>query len=229
MNQLKIEQLQTAYTKIFDNARELINESTLLFENGSKTRAFTLAHLACEELAKLPIVYYTATKVYFKKPVDWKKFKNRFQDHKEKIRMLISLILIINEQTINDEKVELIEEFVKVANDLKNQSLYTGFYDNKFQQPCECVSDESVDFSRELATTALNFFTAKEYYKPNGILNSLKATSVERFEQLKDVANHNSYYTKDGEILRYYAKKQRNELKLKQKQRNQKLRKKKKK
>ncbi|MGX5569521.1 AbiV family abortive infection protein [Bacillus toyonensis] len=229
MNQLTVEQLQTAYTKIFTNADELIKESKILFDSGAKTRAFTLAHLACEELAKLPLVYHTATKVYFKQKVNWKDFRRKFQDHKEKLKSVILVANMIVGNQIDGDKFEEMETFVTAANELKNQSLYTGFYDNEFQKPSECVSENSIVGSYKLANMLLDFFVDKNLHLPGGILNSLKDVTEFDFKRSNEVSTHNVLYTPDGKIYPYYAKKHRNTLKQKQKKRNQNLRKKKKK
>ncbi|MCB4848588.1 AbiV family abortive infection protein [Bacillus tropicus] len=229
MNQLTVEQLQTAYSKIFYNAEELIKESKVLFDSGAKTRAFTLSHLACEELAKLPLVYHTATKVLFKQKVDWKDFRRRFQDHKEKLKNVILVANMIVGNKIDGEKFEEMKAFVTAANELKNQSLYTGFYDNEFQKPSECVSEGSIVGSYKLANMLLDFFADKNLHLSGGILNSLKDVTEVEFDRSNELSTHNAVYTPDGKIYPYYVKKHRNELKQKQKKRNQKLRKKKKK
>ncbi|WHX62768.1 AbiV family abortive infection protein [Peribacillus frigoritolerans] len=226
MNNLSVAQLQEAYTKIFKNAEELLEEAKILFDNGKLTRSFTLSHLAYEELAKLPMVYHTATNVYFKKQVNWKTFRRRFQDHKEKIRSMILLLSMIVGTKIGKEEYENMNQFVEAANELKNQSLYTGFYDNMFQQPSECVSKESVELSYQSATKIFNFFSQKQYHKPEGIVKSLENVSKKTFERSNDLSNKNVIYTRDGRVFEFYPYKVK-QLKLASKKRSKKQRKKK--
>lgn len=80
-----IEQLHQLRLRIFDNAEALHKEATLLFEHGHYARAYLLAHFACEELGKIPIVVGVIGRLIRGETVDWKKTMRRFRDHKAKI------------------------------------------------------------------------------------------------------------------------------------------------
>jgi AbiV family abortive infection protein len=226
MNNLSIEQLQEAYDKIYNNAQELLKEAKLLFDNNMIARSFTLSHLAYEELAKLPMVYYAASSVYFGKPVDWKSFRKRFQNHEEKLRNAIYLLHMVTGHDIDKNKYEEMEKLIKVANDLKNQSLYTGYYDNKFQQPSECVSRESAEISYEMATRLLKFFSEKQLHGTNNIVLALKNYTEKDFEVSNQLSERDVAYTKDGRIFPYYSKRV-NQMRMRRKKRSRKRRKKK--
>ncbi|WP_373951420.1 AbiV family abortive infection protein [Vibrio pomeroyi] len=43
--------------KAYDNACELVEDAKILLSNSRYPRAYVLAHLATEEIAKLPIIF----------------------------------------------------------------------------------------------------------------------------------------------------------------------------
>lgn len=204
MNNLKIEQLQEAYDKIYYNAQELIKDSKLLFDNNRIPRAFTLSHLAIEELAKLPMVYHTATCVFYKQPVDWKTFRKRFQSHEEKLKSATLLINMVMQRDIDKKVLDELLQFVKVANDLKNHSLYTSFVENKFLQPSESVSKQSAEASYQLANKLLDFFSLKGFHGKNGIQTVLKNTTLKEFQKTQILSDKNVLYSPDGKVQEYY-------------------------
>jgi AbiV family abortive infection protein len=55
MNPLTITQLHAIQDAVVENAEELIADAELLQQHGRFARAFSLAVLACEELAKSPM------------------------------------------------------------------------------------------------------------------------------------------------------------------------------
>ena len=71
MTALSFGKLEEAYIMIYENAKEILEESSLLIENKHYARAYALAQIAHEELAKLPIIYQEATRSYFKEGHDW--------------------------------------------------------------------------------------------------------------------------------------------------------------
>jgi len=69
---------------IHENARVLVDDARLLLEADRIPRAYALAELAAEELGKLIMVSRTAIDVALGHPVDWARFRKRFQDHNPK-------------------------------------------------------------------------------------------------------------------------------------------------
>lgn len=65
MTALSFGKLEEAYIFVYENAKELLEESKLLFDNKRYARSYALAQIAHEELAKLPIIYQEATRSFF--------------------------------------------------------------------------------------------------------------------------------------------------------------------
>ncbi|AIW84337.1 hypothetical protein bwei_1690 [Bacillus mycoides] len=71
MTLLLFGKLEEAYIFVFENAKELLEESRLLFDNKRYARCYVLAQFAHEELAKLPIIYQETTRFFKKVGHDW--------------------------------------------------------------------------------------------------------------------------------------------------------------
>jgi len=56
MKPLSSDQVEIARVQILENATSLLQESNLLFENGLFARSYTLAHLASEDMVKIPML-----------------------------------------------------------------------------------------------------------------------------------------------------------------------------
>jgi AbiV family abortive infection protein len=60
VRELSVEELLDGYREALANAGELLDEAELLLENEHYARAYFLAHIACEEMAKSPMFYRVA-------------------------------------------------------------------------------------------------------------------------------------------------------------------------
>ncbi|WP_045515791.1 AbiV family abortive infection protein [Neobacillus niacini] len=69
-NQLKVEDIEKIFSKIYENACELLEESEILYNNGKHARAYLCAHIAFEEFGKLPMLNSVAIDVFFGKNID---------------------------------------------------------------------------------------------------------------------------------------------------------------
>ena len=74
MNPISINEIEDVRVKILDNARELLEDAELLLSHERFTRAYSLAHLASEEMTKLPMVCGVAISILRGEEVDWSKF-----------------------------------------------------------------------------------------------------------------------------------------------------------
>lgn len=77
MSKLTLKQLDTGIAAAFSNAESLIEEAMVLLQSGFHARAYTLSHIAREELAKITMFYTTGLRILAGKPVDWKKLYRR--------------------------------------------------------------------------------------------------------------------------------------------------------
>lgn len=135
-NELKILSI-----KAYENACELLEEAQILFAAKKFPRAYVLAHLATEELAKLPIIYGTRVRLYEKEHIDWKKFKFRLSNHQAKLRS-IALFDYMNDDVdlVMSQDVERYNrqlEFVRNFDLIKNLGLYSGYHENSPYKPSE--------------------------------------------------------------------------------------------
>ncbi|MFJ7510034.1 AbiV family abortive infection protein [Peribacillus simplex] len=83
-NQLKVKDVELIYNKIFENACELIDDASLLFDNQKYARAFMCAQISVEEFGKLPTLITVALDIHNGVKVDWKKLNKKLRDHKQK-------------------------------------------------------------------------------------------------------------------------------------------------
>jgi len=85
MSKLTLQQLDTGIEAAVANAASLIEEAELLFRSNFHARAYTLAHIAREELAKVTMFYAAGLRMLAGKAVDWKKLHKRLRDHNSKL------------------------------------------------------------------------------------------------------------------------------------------------
>ena len=165
MTSLSFEKLEEAYIMNYENAKELLEESRLLFENNRYARAYALAQIAHEELAKLPIIYHEATRSYFKEPHDWKKFHKRLRNHESKNKqnyVFYQTMLNIKGNKSLKLEYEEINNNISFINHLKNISLYSDIKNNKFTKP-------SIEIKKNLAKAHLEL--VEEMFKTYSLTN----------------------------------------------------------
>jgi AbiV family abortive infection protein len=81
-------------TAVLSNSRELQREAVLLREAGHVPRAYALAHLALEELAKAQLLCSQAISVILGRSIDWKAFWGRWRNHTAKMQTAVVLDLL---------------------------------------------------------------------------------------------------------------------------------------
>ncbi|GIN91105.1 hypothetical protein J22TS1_21560 [Siminovitchia terrae] len=137
MSVLSFEKLEEAYIKSYENATELVEEAKLLFDNNKYARAYFLAQIAYEELAKLPIILHEAIRSHLKEKQDWKKFYKRLNSHSAKN----TLNVVFSQFPYLD--IEEVEKNAENLNTLKNASLYSDLNETNYVKPSELVTKES--------------------------------------------------------------------------------------
>lgn len=186
MSKFSIKEIEKIRIKFLDNARELLEEVDLLFENKKFARAYSLAHLACEELAKIIMISRVAYEVMRDKNIDWKRVNRRLRNHKEKIKDILALDFLYSSKTKNDEDVKNFYKDIKMTkyyNDFKNYSLYTSLIGDKFYKPSELFHHEFVKEYIKLAHNRFNVieeFTLLSQDKLSEIFNSQKFKQLEK-------------------------------------------------
>jgi AbiV family abortive infection protein len=161
MEKLNIEQLHQLRLSIFDNAESLHKEAKLLYENEMFARAYLLAHFACEELGKIPIIVGAIGQLIQGEDVDWKKVGRRFRNHKEKVisenhhHYVFGIeIDLINDSDLNWLNEQNKKSHIKVEN--KNRSTYVDVLNGKTLLPHEQVTQEDAKEMIEITFKCLS-------------------------------------------------------------------------
>ena len=94
MKPMTILQLQALQDAVLENAKALIADAEFLAENIRHERAFSLAVLACEELAKSPILSQACIELVIGEPVDWNAIGRFMRTHDQKLTLMASLDFI---------------------------------------------------------------------------------------------------------------------------------------
>ncbi|WP_066314555.1 AbiV family abortive infection protein [Bacillus sp. FJAT-29814] len=176
MTALSFGKLEEAYIFVYENAKELLDESRLLFEHKNYARCYTLAQIAIEELAKLPIIYQEATRSFFKEPHDWKHFYKRLRSHEAKNRqnfVYFRTILDVTEGEHPDFEFNKLEQTLKYFNDMKNMSLYADVKNNKFTKPSMEIKQHTAKELLQLVEGMFEIFSLTGFQNKGGIKKSL--------------------------------------------------------
>jgi len=155
---LTVEQIEFGRVEILNNARALVEEAEILLGHEHYARAYSLSHLASEELAKLPMLVRAAVEVACGVSVDWKRLDNRLRDHIEKADMAMDMDFLSGhmppEEYLNTKAAHL--------NRLKNDSLYVGISRGAFVAPTRAISKEAASAMFEASRRRLRFFDVAE-------------------------------------------------------------------
>ncbi len=160
MDKLSIKELNTLRLAIFLNAESLHKEAKLLYENGHYARSFLLAHFACEELGKLPIIVGALGQLAKNEKVDWKKVMRRFRDHKTKVDSddFHHYVFGIDLDLVNDADLKWLEAANAVSAERvqhKNHSTYVDIRESKIIAPLDAVSQKDANATIERAFNSL--------------------------------------------------------------------------
>ena len=125
-------------------------------------RAYYLAHIACEELGKLPILTALAVSVWTGAEINWKKIDRAMRSHEAKIKQVLFMDSLQGNSSLR-EGTEAYEQDVRrlrTYTDLKNASLYSFYVSGRFGQPNDQIPCEIFDSLRCLAQGRLRAFEA---------------------------------------------------------------------
>ena len=171
MQHITVDDIIDGMVKITLNAQSLADEAELLLNNKYFARAYTLSHIAREEISKLYILFRIGIEVIAGKEYDNKKLQKRLNSHKSKIEFF-SFPIALHRQK---------DKFVETINERKNNSLYVGWKDSKFQSPSEAISEH---ISKR--TVDLSIYTILKITNVIQIIDSLiywKEAPKEKFDK----------------------------------------------
>ena len=163
MNVLSLDEIDKARLKVVENARELVQDAEILLSKRRFPRAYSLAHLAIEEMAKIPMLFRAGTEIMVGIEVDWKTLNRRLHSHEDKIKNISIFGLFIEE--ISDEfgleidnPIKYMEDDLRDLNRQKNFGLYTSLVNEGFRKPSEIITAEMASTHLDLANQYLGFF-----------------------------------------------------------------------
>jgi len=152
-----IKEIEQGRQKILENGLELIQDAELLFNNQRYARAYSLSHLATEELMKIPMLNTIEYKLILGIEINWNDIKKKLRDHKSKILGYIVYSYIIDADIENDADVKRHEKElskINLYNKLKNDGFYVGLLEDTFCKPSETIdlklAKESLEKSQKL-------------------------------------------------------------------------------
>lgn len=158
MDPISVGETLSACEAVLGNAAELVEEAELLLAHHHFARALTLAHLASEELSKLPILYTVAIQEVRGQAIDWRQVSRVMNSHPAKIReaQLMDYLRTPHSE-VNEALRELLDALRQsgMTNDLKNRSLYTSQSQGQFQRPSEVISQNAAKAFVQLARERL--------------------------------------------------------------------------
>jgi AbiV family abortive infection protein len=206
---LTTDQIEQACKAAFGNATELLEEAALLRDAGRCARAFFLAHIACEELGKLPILAAAALGGQFG-GVDWPRIDRALRSHRSKIAQALFMDSIVGNQTLAQGKADYEADLgrMRTYTDLKNAALYSSLIEGRFATPAEAVPCDFVDTFLTLARGRLGAFDAmymKPMREPGSLARMVRRTESSEFrtamEVLVGAKGHEAYeaYRRTGD------------------------------
>lgn len=156
-----LKQIDDYIHALLTNAESLIDESNILFIHCAYSRAFTLSHIAREELSKCLMLHSVGVKILAGHPVDEKKLLSRLRDHKAKLNTenVQTSITIAALGSIEDafKFLQSSSALTEHRNNRKNASLYVGFKNDIISNPSEQFSSTQASRNIALATEALSY------------------------------------------------------------------------
>jgi len=149
--------------KALSNASDLITDAEILLNNNRFSRAYTLYHLSMEETGKASMLFFFLLHDDYKNPKEQKRILKEFRDHKLKTQAAMSIDMLvaylIENKAIKKKLIENLQEQernINHFNDLKNNSLYTSFINNKFYKPSQVISEQRVKYLKFYAEIRLS-------------------------------------------------------------------------
>lgn len=155
MSKLTLKQLDAGIDAVLANANSLIKESELLLQFGFHARAYTLAHIAREELAKVTMFYATGLRILAGNAIDWSKLHKRLRDHKSKLTSDALLAVLTTPGAALTLPLEKALGGSHVRNEWKNDSLYVALKGDNFKTPSEIITHRKAERTVALASFAL--------------------------------------------------------------------------
>ncbi len=165
MKTLSLQEIEKLRVLVFDNAKELLEEANILFTKGKYARAYALAHLSSEELAKLPILATAGIDLANGATIDWKKLSVKLRSHEEKLKGLLFIDFLGKGVNPTAKEIQVHKQSLSrvcLLNDLKNVSLYAGVYQDSLYKPSAAITEVLADQALTAARNRLELYSSIE-------------------------------------------------------------------
>jgi AbiV family abortive infection protein len=144
MKSLTVAEIESARQKVMANASELLEEAELLFRYGHFARAYAVAQLCCEELAKPAMLVRAAATLIAGREMDWRTLDRRLRSHTDKVNLLHyqeALSHPLSLELADEDRYQKARATTPDLNRLKNESLYSGVSSSGFSKPSEVITE----------------------------------------------------------------------------------------
>lgn len=186
MQEMTLGEVEDASIKVFDNAKELTFEALMLADNQHFSRAYSLAHLACEELSKLSFFLGVGIDLARGRTIDWKKLDSTLRDHLKKIQCDLAVDYALG------GKIEKADDFneskfraeVATRNQRKNLSLYCDWVNGKFVKPSESVGRNDAISMIQFASSQLKRYGRFPTLKHGELIKMVKEPGFEEVAKI---------------------------------------------
>jgi AbiV family abortive infection protein len=160
MQPLTPEAIESGRHKILSNASQLTEEAELLLKAGHNARAYALACLASEELAKIPMLVRASASYLCDIEFDWDELERKLKSHYKKLEGILAIDFLFSS---GDFKL-LKEDWDRIPNynKVKNWSIYVSCEGGEFVEPADIFTAAHTTGMVKLARNRLTAFNKME-------------------------------------------------------------------
>lgn len=185
MKPLTPETIEAGRHKILSNASQLIEEAELLLKAGHNARAYTLACLASEELAKIPMLVRASASYLCDIEFDWDELERKLKSHYRKLEGILGIDFLFASAKSDIELLKEDWDRIPSYNRVKNWSIYVSCVKGEFVEPADVITKPLAAEMVKLAQNRLTAFNKIEkaydgwlerIQKNPGLLSEIKAS-----------------------------------------------------
>lgn len=195
MKPLTPEQVEVARPLILENALSLLEEAQLLFSHGFFARSYTLAHLASEEVVKVPMLVRAILDEMAGIPYDWKKLGRRLTSHVTKIDAAHFHDYLQTEVHVDDSDARAYEAALETTpriNEDKNSSIYCGFVDGAATSPLKHITEDSARDMIDASARRVHWIQTQEGLTRGILSGGISAEALARHRKMREIMNANA-------------------------------------